>query len=122
MHVQDTNILAFHPILDHRNVFPRPIFVLRELGTQFLALRITVVAPKVPNLIEVTELARPTPKIDAIVVAADKAADFLRVLELFRQVGRQKRIGPHFVEHDLAPPVNFQVSINRRSALLDRNQ
>ena len=121
MHVQDTNILAFHPVLDHRNVFPRPIFVLRELGTQF-ALRITVVAPKVPNLIEATELARPTPKIDAVVVAADKAADFLRVLELFRQVGRQKRIGPHFVEHGLAPPVNFQVSVNRRSALLDRNR
>ena len=52
MRVQDSNILAFHPVLDHRNVFPRPILVLRELGAQFLALRINVVAPKVPKLIE----------------------------------------------------------------------
>lgn len=122
MRVQDANILAFHLVLDHRNVFPRPILVLSELGAQFLALRITVVAPKVPNLIEATELTRLIPKIDAVVVAADRAADFLRVLQVFRQVGRQKRIGPHFVEHGLAPPVNFQVSFNRRSALLDRNR
>ena len=70
MQFQDANILAFHPVLDHRNVFPHPILVPRELGAQFLALRITIVAPKVPNLIEATELARPIPKIDAVVVAA----------------------------------------------------
>ena len=122
MRFQDANISAFHPVLDHRNVFPRPILVPRELGAQFLALRITVVAPKVPNLIEATELARPISKIDAVVVAADRAADFFRVLQVFRQVGRQKSLGPHFVKHGLAPPVNFQVSVNRRSALLDRNR
>ena len=99
--VEEADILPLQHWLHDRHVLLVPALVLRQRLAHARPLIEAGVAPQMPRLVELAELGGPIAPALAIVVAADRAADLLHVLDISRQRAGVERIGAQLVDHSL---------------------